>query len=518
MTVVTLVAFVLQLAGLSVVLTTTCQSQDQCQSRPFVASTFHVSRAPASQVAWPVSLVGAGDERVEMVCLRVADVEPRCTAAEGGYEKCLQTNKPIFWAAVKGCGTEYRDHPAVEFLSCVDEGRNFTRGRVNAFLRCARERLWSLHEVPLGVDSAVFLGAYNWPVVLLAGYGIYMAFCVYAGLPVLLTVSDYFLKGSGAEPSDKNFAYEIGAILASVWCLSLFVVNMLLVFNEPTKFKENHFPTTTSTALTALVAYVLAAMYFVNRALAGVASLSEGGSLSTRPVIKVDLLRPAAQRRGPRLGVPFPRVRLGAGTPGAKAEDKTEVPSSSSATRPPLHLYAASSVCDGLLVAGILGVERDLQTSIVWSVFWLVLYTRACGLVVAEQIEDPEPSDAAEEEGEAGGKLLRVCTLSAEFALALACVLTLSLSGYNVALIFFVLTTFFEMLLQFVNLTSVPSEMFSWMCWMIGVILRTGFLVVCLLGPLSQLSGLQRDWDLLHRAFQEYGVNTFARTGHALVL
>ena len=40
------------------------------------------------------------------------------------------------------------------------------------------------------------------------------------------------MKGNGTEPSDKHFAYETGTILESVWCLSLFVINMLLVFNE----------------------------------------------------------------------------------------------------------------------------------------------------------------------------------------------------------------------------------------------------------------------------------------------
>ena len=58
----------------------------------------------------------------------------------------------------------------------MDEGRNISRGRVNAFLRCANKRLWSLHEVPLGINLAVFMGTYNWLVVLLTGYGIYMAF------------------------------------------------------------------------------------------------------------------------------------------------------------------------------------------------------------------------------------------------------------------------------------------------------------------------------------------------------
>ena len=117
----------------------------------------------------------------------------------------------------------------------------------------------------------------------------------------------------------------------------------------------------------------------------------------------MQLLRATVQQQRGSVGAPFQRVtRDSLGTPFQRTVLLGQLPNaysvaSADASPPgeeeanaavPYHLYAASSLCDGLLVVGMLGGKRDLQTSLVWSVCWLVLYTRACGLVVAEQVED----------------------------------------------------------------------------------------------------------------------------------
>ena len=395
---VTLTVLVFELVALATVLSASCADDGECSNRPMVVSTFHVSRSAATQAtshAWPVSLVGSEDAK--MACLRVADVVPTCAADKRAYDESLRAQRPGVWAAVQRCG----DNPtAAEFLSCVDQGRNFSRGTVNVFLRCARASPWYLHEVPQGVDSAVFMGAYNWPVVLLTGFGIYAGFCVYVGFPVMLTV--YAL--CFARRDEQRWP-EVGAGLAAVLCLSLLGLNMLLVFNQPTVFKTNQFPTTTSTAVVTLVASALALLYFIKQAVAGGGWLTGAGafSLVSKPVIKVQLLRATVQQQRGSVGAPFQRVtRDSLGTPFQRTVLLGQLPNaysvaSADASPPgeeeanaavPYHLYAASSLCDGLLVVGMLGGKRDLQTSLVWSVCWLVLYTRACGLVVAEQVED----------------------------------------------------------------------------------------------------------------------------------
>ena len=525
---VTMTVLLFELVALATVLSASCADEGECSNRPMVVSTFHVSRSAASQVtshAWPVSV--AGSEDAKLACLRVADVAPTCTADKRAYDECLRAQRPGVWAAVQRCG----DNPtATEFLSCMDEGRNFSRGTVNVFLRCARASPWYLHEVPQGVDSSVFLGAYNWPVLLLTGFGIYAGFCVYVGFPAMLTVYSLF-SGRGDKRWPVYVAYQVGAGLAAVLCLGLLALNMLLVFNQPTVFKANQFPSTTSTAVVTLVASALAVLYFIKQAVAGGGWLTGAGAfaLASKPVIKVQLLRPAVQQRG-RLGrAPFQRImRLGpqANPPSvAPAEEEADA-------AVPYHLYAASSICDGLLVVGMLGGERDLQTSLVWSVFWLVLYTRACGLVVSEQVEDLkllEDEDASSskragedgreneggKEGSRGKWLLLTCTLVAEFALALACAITLSLGGYTIALTFFLLVTFFDMLTQISSAQATPPATFSWACWLLGVLLRTAYVVASVVGPLSQLNGLQESRSLLHRALAEYGANTFVRSGPA---
>ena len=538
---VTMTVLLFELVALATVLSASCADEGECSNRPMVVSTFHVSRSAASQVtshAWPVSV--AGSEDAKLACLRVADVAPTCTADKRAYDECLRAQRPGVWAAVQRCG----DNPtATEFLSCMDEGRNFSRGTVNVFLRCARASPWYMHEVPQGVDSSVFLGAYNWPVLLLTGFGIYAGFCVYVGFPAMLTVYSLF-SGRGDKRWPVYVAYQVGAGLAAVLCLGLLALNMLLVFNQPTVFKANQFPSTTSTAVVTLVASALAVLYFIKQAVAGGGWLTGAGAfaLASKPVIKVQLLRPAVQQpqqRG-RLGrAPFQRImRLGppANPPSvAPAEEEADA-------AVPYHLYAASSICDGLLVVGMLGGERDLQTSLVWSVFWLVLYTRACGLVVSEQVEDLkllEDEDASSskragedassskragedgreteggKEGSRGKWLLLTCTLVAEFALALACAITLSLGGYTIALTFFLLVTFFDMLTQISSAQATPPATFSWACWLLGVLLRTAYVVASVVGPLSQLNGLQESRSLLHRALAEYGANTFVRSGPA---
>ena len=536
---VTLTVLVFELVALATVLSASCADDGECSNRPMVVSTFHVSRSAATQAAshtWPVSLVGSED--AQLACLRVADVVPACTADKRAYDECLRAQRPGMWAVVQLCG----DNPtAAEFLSCVDQGRNFSRGTVNVFLRCARASPWYLHEVPQGVDSAVFMGAYNWPVVLLTGFGIYAGFCVYVGFPVMLTVYALCFARRDEQRWPVYVAYEVGAGLAAVLCLSLLALNMLLVFNQPTVFKSNQFPTTSSTAVVTLVASALAVLYFVKQTVAGGGWLTGAGafSLVSKPVIKVQLLRPAVQQQRGRLGAPFQRVardslllgqrtmRLGPNVASADASPPVE-----EEPNVPYHLYAASSLCDCLLVVGMLGGEQDLQTSLVWSVFWLVLYTRACGLVVAEQVEDlklltdedasssvkrasEESVKRASEEGSSAKWLLLTCTLVAEVALALACAVTLSLGGYTVALTFFILATFFDMLTQISSAQTTPPAIFSWGCWLTGVLVRTAYVVASVVGPLSVLGGLQESWSLLHRAFAEYGANTFVRSGPA---
>ena len=165
--------------------------------------------------------------------------------------------------------------------------------------------------------------------------------------------------------------------------------------------------------------------------------------------------------------------------------------------------------------------------------FSLLLYTRACGLVVAEQVEDLKLTnedtsvkranedtsvkrpDEGDKEGSGTKWLLLTCTLVAEVALALACAVTLSLGGYTVALTFFILATFFDMLTQISSAQTTPPAIFSWGCWLTGVLVRTAYVVASVVGPLSVLGGLQESWSLLHRAFAEYGANTFVRSGPA---
>ena len=70
-----------------------------------------------------------------------------------------------------------------------------------------------------------------------------------------------------------------------------------------------------------------------------------------------------------------------------------------------------------------------------------------------------------DKEGAGAKWLLLTCTLVAKVALALVCAVTLSLGGYTVALTFFILATFFNMLTQVSSTQATPPVIFLWACW-----------------------------------------------------
>lgn len=124
-----------------------------------------------------------------------------------------------------------------------------SRKQRNGFLSCVKSMAFPFFETPLGTDSHVFLGSYNWGVLGVVGLAGMTSFAVFTASP--------FVEGTVIEGM-VGYYEKLGvlwSIIAFTWNFGLFVITLALMLSVQVVFS------TTSFALVWAITGVLCAYF-----------------------------------------------------------------------------------------------------------------------------------------------------------------------------------------------------------------------------------------------------------------
>ena len=181
-----------------------CDEKD-CQSMIYITTTFLSTRRIEATLGWPVTTERALSDSVQypfnsvdstskdrayrfshflecMYTARMADKTCSPSLSFPDYSFCL-TNTSAVVAGLDQCasfptvGGQYYHWPtSEEYLGCLWnnpllQNSESQRASKNVFRACVEKSLWPFFEIPQGIDTTIFMGSYNWGLLLLAGLG-----------------------------------------------------------------------------------------------------------------------------------------------------------------------------------------------------------------------------------------------------------------------------------------------------------------------------------------------------------
>ena len=153
-----------------------------------------------------------------------------------------------------------------QYTSCVNIAMGGNRKTLNALRTCVRVRPWPLFEVPQEVDSPLFLGCFSWPLVMLTGFILFVAFGVYTVYPVDWEDVTYIEYG---KPIRKMGLSRMGLLwlgLAALIAIGWAIVGVLISFRTGSAWPDTNatpFPGTQSTNILVVSSSAIAVFYFL---------------------------------------------------------------------------------------------------------------------------------------------------------------------------------------------------------------------------------------------------------------
>lgn len=278
----TLAAIAISITALVFALGFMCNNAE-CKTMAYLTNTYASANALGSQTGWAVATERAqlgdaiqyptdSDSFVFshyyecMASARLADTLCPATNPLTNYVECLENRTTT---ALKTCNSVssrmYTPWPSSEdYLQCLFGFKDMhnsvsLRASRNVFRTCLRKTMWPFFEVQQGIDSDLFLGSFNWLVMLSVGMWVLTSFAVYSVSP--------FESGSvsNGEPVYLNRLGWVWACISIVWNVLIMVFLLVLVFRDLTGFEDPNMvvPMTTSTALLCFFVLMSVVFYFV---------------------------------------------------------------------------------------------------------------------------------------------------------------------------------------------------------------------------------------------------------------
>lgn len=430
---VTVTAIAISITALIFAVGALCNN-DECKTMAYLTNTFATTNSVGSQTGWAVATERAelGDsiqyptDRDEFVfshyyeCMssaRLADKLCPRTEPLQDYISCLHNNTG---AALQVCNSlsssVFQPWPTAEdYLECLfgfKEMHNSVslRASRNVFRTCLGKTMWPFFEVQQGIDSDLFLGSFNWLLMLAVGMWVLTSFAVYSVSP--------FESGpvSHGETSYFNRLGWLWACVSIAWNLLMVCLIAMLVFRDTTMFKDpdSSVPMTNSTALLCIFVVMSALFYFgseFSEERTTVVGAHVFRTLVDRGGGKKEVVKHGHMTRVPRKeeeetsqpkhhhhhhhaqempdAETMPKAFLGSVlyNSGAEVFDVTEEDVAAYYTPPLLRVWADGlTLADPFIFLGVAGATGHLTTSMAWSFFFGILLYRLMGSSIARYL------------------------------------------------------------------------------------------------------------------------------------
>lgn len=417
---------IISVAVLSRVLGAGCE-EGTCQSMLYITTTFFSSRRIETSIGFPVATerslsntiqtpnnyVDTGKDRSYrfghylecMYTARMADKICPPTLIFNDYANCVSNQS----AALDVCasfptsgGAGFYHWPtSEEYLGCLWNNPLFQnsesqRASKNVFRACIDKSLWPFFEIPQGIDTPIFMGSYNWALLLATGLIIMTSFGVY-------TCS--WKEDGVVSKGEPGYMMRLGSfwsLTALVWNVIFFAMFTSIAFRNAGEFqKGGGLPTTSSTSYLTMGLFAVAVIYFLSVALqpfrrgfkayytgsGGVAKVVSvlSGSLFGTDDYESQQQMLSSQPLHPGLSATLPAVYNGKNSPSftLSEEDVAKY-----YTPPMLATWADSYFVDVCFVMGMAGATGQLSTDQAWNLFTLTFSYRILNMIISRCMSD----------------------------------------------------------------------------------------------------------------------------------
>lgn len=411
--VISVIALVLALGG-------GCDTED-CKTSGYLTTTFFSADRIGSQAGWAVATQRAqlGD-RIQypadkdafvfshyyecMASARMADELCPATEPLDGYIACLNNyTKPALTTCNSFSSSVSQPWPTPEeYLQCLFGFKAMhnsvsVRGSRNVFRNCLSKTMWPFFEVQQDIDSPLFLGSFNWLVLLATGFWILTSFSVFSVSPVETGRVDH------GEPEFYKRLGSMWSFISFCWNFAFLLLLMFFIFRDNFVFeKERVVPMTNSTNVVCLFLFAASIFYFG-------AEFSETRDLTyfahVRNVVVERFGRKEKVKHGHivRERRPYHRVydkseeTSGTGmkpmlgsilqNTGVETYDVTHEDVAKYYTPPLLNIWAdALTFADPCIFLGMAGATGHLTTDRAWNLFFVMQFYRLMGSSIARYL------------------------------------------------------------------------------------------------------------------------------------
>jgi hypothetical protein len=391
-----------------------CDNND-CRSMVYITNTFFSTNKVGSLSGWAVATERAQlGEVVQYPAEKDAFIFPHfyeCMSSAqmanklcGGdisvaaYTVCLRNDTAPLGAlaALTACNTLSTSFSqpwpsAEEYLQCLfsyDVMRNTEsiRGSQNVFRACVAKSMWPFFEVQQGLETPLFLGSFNWLILLTVGFLSMTSFAVYTASPI---EQGMVKKG---EPQYQMRLGTLWVFISTVWLFTFFVLFLVLAVNN-SSFEGNWgVPTTLSTSVVTLSVLGICFFYFLSEL---VESKDFEFTVHAYHFMRrhggegMDKARRAydnVSKHGKIIfGKPKTDCALGTAMPNPGLEKYTidDKGVAEYYTPPLLAAWADGYLPDACIFLGAAGATGQLSTDNAWHIFTLVLFYRGLNMMIA---------------------------------------------------------------------------------------------------------------------------------------
>ena len=327
------------------------------------------------------------------------------------YMFCLRNNSATN-AALTACNAIPNTYPSrwptpEEYMRClfsypVMQNSQSYRTSQNVFQACVQKSMWPFFEMQQGVDSPLFLGSFNWLIMVAVGMICMTSFAVY-------TVS--FYEQGNVKHGSPQFCMRLGSFwsgLSALWILVFLIICITIAYNDKTTFENNGgVPTTISTSMVSVAFLSVVLFYFLGE-LSDTgywnffwvhAPLPDHEANSTHnrregKIARVTRPRPDDDKpkQDSRLGAPMPR----AGKNLYHIASQEDV--SKYYTPPLIASWADGYLADACIFIGLAGATGQLTTSLSWQIFSLVFFYRLLNMMIARFMYECFMNNASEDD------------------------------------------------------------------------------------------------------------------------
>ena len=398
---------------------------DGCKPLVYITTTFHSSNKIGSSVGWAVATERPTVSEVAQYpldkdsyafshffeCMHTAQMADKVCGGLGSvsaYTTCLKndTSSNGGKAALTSCdalSTAFSQPwpTAEEYLEClfkfpVMKNTVSPRASRNVFRSCVSKTMWPFFEVQQSIDSPLFLGSYNWLILLSVGLLCMTSFGVY-------TASPY--EHGKVRYGEPEYHMRLGLMwitISLVWLFIFLVVFFVVAVRDSSVFDNNDgIPTTNSTSVITLFFLGSCFFYFLGEALEAAVSRKfavhvfhaarngwgggTGKSLKGKPGKAVDeiyhhghvVFQPRNKRGiGSRLGFAMPK-------PAMAEYDIKDVQVADYYTPPLIPSWADGYIADPLIFLGFAGATGHITTDQAWNLFFSVFFYRLINMQIA---------------------------------------------------------------------------------------------------------------------------------------